>query len=384
MSPSWLALIMPVVKERRLLRAGAIGAVAILLAACAASPAVPGTANGSPTPSVAQSDPGTQETPAASLAAPESGWRLVAFPGTGPRAREDHTWTLAPDGATAYLFGGRTAAGAALDDLWAFDMAGGTWERIDAAGPPARFGHNAAWVDGVGLVIFAGQSDAAFYNDLWAFEPAAEHWRKLPSGGDRPVARYGSCAAIGPDGRLWISHGFTSEGTRFADTRAYDFTTGTWADETPVGERPVERCLHGCWWTGDDRLALYAGQTTGVPALDDLWQLMPGPRQGTNTWSMVDHGQRWPTARQLYASARWGEGTIIFGGRALEGDYLSDAWLIDDQGGAKRLRPDGDGPPPRSSAELIADPSHSRLLLFGGRDGDGTMDDLWELRLPAP
>jgi hypothetical protein len=198
------------------------------------------------------------------------------------------------------------------------------------------------------------------------------------------VARYGSCAAIGPNGRLWISHGFTSEGTRFADTRAYDFTTGTWTDETPVGERPVERCLHGCWWTQDGQLALYAGQTTGVPALGDLWQMTTGPRQGTSTWTMVDHGRRWPAARQLYASARWDEGTIIFGGRALEGDYLSDAWLIGDGGEARRLRLDGGLPPARSGAELIADPSHGRLLLFAGRDGDGAMNDLWELRLPAP
>jgi hypothetical protein len=367
-----------------MLRAGTLGAVAILLAACAASPSAPGTANGSPAPTVAVSDPGMQRTPGASATPPGRGWRVVALHGAGPRAREDHTWTLAPDGAVAYLFGGRTGSGAALDDLWAFDMAAGSWEPINTAGPPARFGHNAAWVDGVGLVIFAGQSDAAFYNDLWAFDPGAEHWSKLPSRGDRPVARYGSCAAIGPDGRLWISHGFTSEGTRFADTRAYDFTTGTWTDETPVGERPVERCLHGCWWTGDGRLALYAGQTTGVPALGDLWQLTLGPRQGTSTWSMLDHGQRWPAARQLYGSARWGKGTIIFGGRDLDGDYLSDAWLIDDRGTARKLRLDGGLPPARSGAELIADPSHDRLLLFGGRDGDVAMDDLWELRLPGP
>jgi hypothetical protein len=367
-----------------MLRSGSIGLAAVLLAACAASPSVSGTGRASPTPSLVSGGPSDEESPAATPTAAESGWRLVASSGPAPPAREDHTWTLAPDGATAYLFGGRTAAGAALDDLWAYDLAGGRWERIDAGGPPPRFGHNAAWVEGFSLVIFAGQSDAAFYNDLWAFDPEAERWKKLPADGDLPVARYGSCAAIGPDGRLWISHGFTSEGTRFADTRAYDFTTGSWAEETPVGDRPVERCLHGCWWTGDGRLALYAGQTTGIPALDDFWLLTPGPRQGTDSWTMVDQGQRWPAARQLYASARWGDGTLIFGGRALDGEYLSDAWLIDDQGIAVRVRAGDDLPPPRSGAEIVGDARSGRLLLFGGRDGDSAMDDLWELRLPAP
>jgi hypothetical protein len=371
--------------KHRLRRHSAVAAVAVLLAACGTSPSASGTAAGSPLPSIAPDAPSVQETPAASSAEPAAvGWRRVSSSGPEPRAREDHTWTLTPDGATAYLFGGRTASGAALDDLWAYDLAGAEWERIGAVGPPARFGHNAAWVEGVGLVIFAGQSDAAFYNDLWAFDPADGRWTRLPAGGDRPVARYGSCAAIGPDGRLWISHGFTSEGTRFADTRAYDFSTASWTDETPVGERPRERCLHGCWWTGDGRLALYAGQTTGVPALGDLWLMTQGPRPGTNGWSMVEEGQPWPLARQLYSSARWEDATIIFGGRALDSEYLADVWLIDDHGAATRVRLQGDRPAARSGAELITDPTDARLLLFGGRDADDAMNDVWELRLPAP
>ncbi len=239
-------------------------------------------------------------------------------------------------------------------------------------------------MDGVGLVIFAGQSPTAFYNDLWAYDPAADdRWRQLPAGGDAPVARYGSCAAVGPDGRLWISHGFTSEGSRFADTRAYDFTTHAWTDETPAGERPVERCLHGCWWTDDGRLALYAGQTTGVPALGDLWQLAPGPRIGTNTWAEVAPGRQWPADRQLYASTRWGSATVIFGGGTLSGAFLDDSWLIRDDGTARRLRT-GSGPAARSGAELIADVQRGRLLLFGGRNADDAMRDTWELRLPPP
>jgi hypothetical protein len=313
---------------------------------------------------------------------PATGWRPLE-PGDAPAGREDHTWTISPDGATAYLFGGRSADGTAFDDLWAYDLAANRWEEIDVGGPPARFGHNAAWVDGVGLVIFAGQSPASFYGDLWAFDPAGGDWTQLPVSGELPVARYGSCAGVGPDGRLWISHGFTSDGSRFADTRAYDFTTGAWTDETPTAERPTERCLHGCWWTDDGRLALYAGQTTGVPALGDLWQLQPGPRQGTNEWSRIDPDGRRPADRQLYASARWDEGTIVFGGGALDGGYLSDTWLIDDAGAFLRVRLDGESPPPRSGAELIPDPDGGRLLLFGGRDSAGTMNDLWELRLPG-
>jgi hypothetical protein len=318
--------------------------------------------------------PTASATEAPSPTATEIAWQRLEV--AGPAAREDHTWTVNGRGTTAYLFGGRAADGTAFSDLWAFDLATDAWRRLEVAGPPARFGHNAVWVDGMGLVVFAGQSPAGFFDDLWLFEPAAERWRQLPGDGARPLARYGSCAALSSDGRLWISHGFTSDGSRFSDTRTYDFTTLRWQDVTPDSERPVERCLHACWWTDDGRLALYGGQTTGVPALGDLWLLDAAePR-----WQEVTL-DRGPDARQLYASARWGAGTVVVGGGTLDGNYLADGWLIADDGSARPLDT-GDGPAPRSGAELIPDPERQRLLLFGGRDGGGAFDDTWSLELP--
>ena len=169
-----------------------------------------------------------------------------------------------------------------------------TWPPIggsgDGRGPAARFGHNAAWVEESGSSSSPGRARPPSSTTCGPTTRPTDRWRKLPAGGDPPVRATEAAPRSGPDGRLWISHGFTSEGSRFADTRAYDFTTQAWTDETPAGERPVERCLHGCWWTDDGRLALYAGQTTGVPALGDLWQLTPGPRIGTNAWTELAAG----------------------------------------------------------------------------------------------
>lgn len=299
-----------------------------------------------------------------------------------PAAREDHTWTITPDGATAYLFGGRDGS-AVLDDLWAYDLATDAWSQISDAGsgPRPRFGHNAAWAPGIGLVIFAGQAGSDFFNDLWAYDPSSNAWRQLPATGAIPVSRYGSCAAIGPDARLWISHGFTSEGQRFADTRAFDFETGAWTDETPAGEAPIRRCLHACWWTGDE-LVLYGGQTTGTAALGDLWRLAVGERPGTNQWGQLTPDPL-PPDRNLYASARWTAGTLVFGGQGLNGDYLADSWWISDDGTAAALDLSAGTPSPRSGAELIADPAHGRLLLFGGRDSSSTFGELWQLVPPS-
>jgi hypothetical protein len=356
---------------------------AMLLAACStASP----TPDGSLAPSQAASatpaaSAATSSDPSAAPSEVVSGWRQLAV-GGGPSAREDHTWTLAADGATAYLFGGRTTDNTPLADLWAFDLASDTWQEVApvGGGPAARFGHNAAWAEGIGLVIFAGQAGTSFFNDLWAFDPAASAWEQLPAGGAVPVARYGSCAAIGPDGRLWISHGFTSEGSRFADTVAYDFTAGTWTDETPVGERPVERCLHGCWWSSSGQLMLYGGQTNGILALGDLWALTPGPRSGTNAWAEVLLAGGPPADRNLYASAPLDSSLeLVFGGQTHEGELLNDAWVVVSDGAVEPFEAGGTAPPARYAAELIYHAERSRFLLFGGRGADGALDDLWEL-----
>lgn len=306
--------------------------------------------------------------------------------GTSPAAREDHTWTVDGDGRVAWLFGGRDG-GTDFDDLWAFDLQARAWRAVEVTGeaPAARFGHEAAWVPGRGLVIFGGQAGPRFFDDLWLFEPTPDgvsgSWRLLPPGGGAPVARYGSCSGMGPDGRFWISHGFTEDGIRFADTQAYDFASEAWSEEAPTTERPIQRCLHVCWWTAGGQFALYGGQTTGVPALGDLWLLsLGGGGAASNSWS--ESPDQAPAARNLPAIARWGDATILFGGRGTDRKGLGQTWLaIDGGAGFERFPTTGDEPGARSGAAMIADPVGRGLLLFGGI-GAEARGDLWALSFP--
>ncbi len=344
-----------------------------ILAACSTPAAGSPSPDADPTASAAEATAtATPPDPSATSTATPQPLAWSALPATGPAAREDHTWTVDGEGKFAYLFGGRDGGGAAFDDLWAYDLATDAWSEVnDENPPPARFGHETVWVDGIGLVVFAGQVGTSFFNDLWAYDPNANAWTQLPSSGAVPVARYGSCAAVGLDERLWISHGFTADQVRFDDTRAYDFATGNWTDETPDGLRPFIRCLHGCWWTDAGELALYGGQTTGATAVDDRWLLVD------EAWSQVSGTL--PPARNLYARTRLDGATLVFGGQGADGSYLGDLWLlVDGDADARSLEAGGDAPPGRSGAELIRD--GDRVLLFGGRDAGDAFADVWELR----
>jgi hypothetical protein len=293
----------------------------------------------------------------------------------GPPSREDHTLTVAPGSSIAYLFGGRDGSRIHAD-LWELDLTSATWRKVLPPGPrpAARFGHTATWLEGLGLVIFGGQGDDGFFDDLWAYDRDAGRWRELrPVAGRVPEARYGHCAAAGPDGRLWISHGFTSEG-RFADTRAFDPIAMRWSDETPDRPGPVKRCLHDCFWTVEGQLVLYGGQTDGVDALADAWSLDPM----LAAWTALPDG---PGRRRLYALAVDGAGaTWVLGGADAKGRPLDDVWRRDPTTGSwAEVSPEGDAPPARSGATLVSDGTTGGLVLFGGQARDGTLADLWLL-----
>lgn len=370
-----------------------------LLAACApaSSPAVSAVDGGpsatpAASPSAGQSSAASEAPPpSASPAAtagppltpgplPPGSWARLEIAGASPAAREDHTWTVDEAGRQAYLFGGRDG-GTAFGDLWTFDLATDRWARIQVVGPApdARFGHEAAWIPGRGLAVFAGQAGPRFFNDLWLFDPAAMAWSRLPGGSDAPVPRYGTCSGLGPDGRLWISHGFTEDGVRFSDTHAYDFGAGAWSDEFAASDVPTVRCLHACWWTDDGQFVLYGGQTTGVPALGDLWRLEP-VAPGAHVWREMTGDL--PRARQLAAVTRLPGLTVVVGGRGPNGQPLDDAWqLVDGAAAFERLGADGRVPPARSGAALIHDPVVNRLLLFGGLAAN-ERGDLWAFTWP--
>ena len=315
----------------------------------------------------------------ATLAFDDPKWRKIT-PERGPAAREDHTWTVDGDGRFAYLFGGRDG-GTDFGDLWRYDLGNDAWKKLSPHGkrPEPRFGHNAVWVDGHGVIVFAGQRGPDFFDDLWAYDPAADRWKRLPGKGAVPKRRYGSCMVVGSDGRLWISHGFTFAG-RFDDTRAYNLRTERWASIAPDGRRPGERCLHDCFTSAAGELVLYGGQDNGAPALGDLWVMgrdhdweqMPDPRL---------------RARRLYAVTEAGDYAYIFGGAGEGNSTFDDLWRVDRETlEFERVRVDSTAPAVRYAGTLITDTGRGRLLLFGGRSNVARAD-VWELvegAEPAP
>ncbi len=316
-------------------------------------------------------------------------WTRLASEGVAPVARQAATWTVDPGTGIAYLYGGTSggigpdgepAAGSTLGDLWAYDLAADSWEPVVGTSdePPARSGHVAAWVDGVGVVVVGGRdSSGRPLADIWRFDPSDGSWRALSPAGPALPARSGACAAAAADGRLWVSHGLGAGGP-LDDTWRYEVQANRWSSldaKTP----PSARSGQACWIDAAGRFVLFGGRN-GDTFAGDLWATGTGT-DGAGAWSQLgaDAGL---SPRTGMAIAIHTDEAVLFGGVDEGGTPLGDIGVV--AGGASAIEPaqaTGTAPDPRTGAVLVDDPAGERLVLFGGATSAGASDELWEADL---
>ena len=226
-------------------------------------------------------------------------------------------------------------------------------------------------MDGVGLVVWAGQAGpTAFSTTTLGVRPVANDWSRLPNDGRnpspamaraRPSAPTGGCgsATASPRTASVLRHARVRLRCRPVDRR------------NPDGKQPVVRCLHACWLTADGRFALYAGQTTGVRALGDLWALNAGE------WAMVD-GQLPPAGRR----PPWRRRGRVRRARARR--RLSPRRLSASTERRSRSRSFAQTEPgrPHVPAQHSSTTRNGRVLLFGGTAAGDAFADTWQLTLP--
>ncbi len=331
-------------------------APAVPLTAATASVTTAPTATAPPAPSL----PTTTPVPTAPV-----GWQRVTVEGPAPGPRSSAALAAAPDGAL-WLHGG-LVQGASVGELWRFDGTRWAQMQVNGSAPPPRHEHVAVW-DGPRsrLVIALGEaSNGEVFDDVWAFDPAAGTWSQLAKGGG-PAARYGSCAVLDREGRMMITHGFSSS-VRFDDTWIFDLATAAWSDISPAGgPRPAARCLHSCAFDPDSGdLTLFGGRKEDELYLGDTWRL------GSAGWSaMPGEG---PSARVRSRAGRVGGSIHVVGGTGSQG-LAGNTWVLSD--GAWRIGA-SDAPADRDSAAVAQ--GNGVVWLFGGKGASGGLADLWRL-----
>lgn len=295
-----------------------------------------------------------------------------------PSPRLDGAISYDSAGQQVYLFGGQDSV--ARNDLWSYSLTQKRWTEVAASGtpPPARFGHTVVF-DSVRrrLIVFAGQG-GVFFSDVWAFDIAAGSWKQLSADNAGPSRRYGHSGIYETArDRMVISHGFTNAG-RFDDTWAFDFATNSWRDISPSGTRPLRRCLHHAAYDAErGQMYLYGGCSSGFGPCPqgDLWSFDLALNRWTELTPKVS-----PPARQHYGTAfdaARGK-LVIFGG--FNNGLLNDTWDFDPRsGGWQQTLLTGESPSPRGRQEAVYARDRNAVFFFGGSDGTALTNELWML-----
>ena len=309
-------------------------------------------------------------------------WReLTPAFGTVPEARRNGAAIYDPIGKRVIVFGG-TGNNGTLNDTWAFDLTARSWVKLTTTGatPAPRLGFDAIY-DPVAhqMVVYAGQG-AGFFSDTWTLNLTTLEWRDVsPPVAARPKARYGHGAVFDPVSRSLVQFaGFTEESRRFQDTQSFSLASNTWQDWTPSGVKPDVRCLLTAAFDRTNRkMIIYGGQRSGF--LDDLWAFDLASR----TWENLNVLPR-PSGR-LFASSfvdRDGQ-FIVFGGSSSSGN-LNELQAFNFQTRQWTQLNIANPPSKRNGALTAYLESENRFIVFGGTGDNGLLNDVWELRSPAP
>jgi hypothetical protein len=274
-----------------------------------------------------------------------------------------------------------------LNDVWALDLAGGTWQPISAMGTPPspRYGSTAVYdVANDRLVIYGGFDGIAEREDCWALSLSAPPtWtRLLPSGTSPPGRSFHVACYDAPRQRMVISGGWS--GVVFLNDSWSLSLSGSpaWSAMEPSGLLPPTRDLAGAAYdAARQRMVLFGGWNGAY--LDDTWSLSLA---GDPTWEPIATSHRPPARREIsiaYDAA--GDRMLMFGGN--DGSPRYDAWALPLAGTPdwQLVAAVGAFPAPRYGHASMFDPVAGRFVVFGGAvridddPNDEHANDAWEL-----
>lgn len=300
------------------------------------------------------------------------GKRSIDRPRTAPSARVGHAMAYDAARQRVVLFGGLTAGDSVLGDTWEWD--GTRWtEKRSTTSPPVRSAHAMAY-DGARerVVLFGGfTSDEKLLSDTWEYDGTL--WiQRRPS--TAPAAR--ALHAMAYDAarrRIVVFAGLTDGDRVLGDTWEWDGTT--WLEKQAATHPPARSVSAMAYDATRQRIVLVGGLTPDDSVLGDEWDW-----DGT-TWSQREGtgGPGAPGPRLGHAMG-YDEPTrriVLFGG--VKGwTLLDDTWVLDGPG-EWHLVPLTLGRPSARRLHTVAIAATTgRLVLFGGQDEDGVLDDLWE------
>ncbi|GAB4841876.1 hypothetical protein Ancab_011831 [Ancistrocladus abbreviatus] len=245
------------------------------------------------------------------------------------------------------LFGGGSEGGRHLDDTWVAYIGRDNrtvqrWQKMNSGVPTGRFGHTCVLV-GDSLVVFGGINDSGVRrNDTWIGDVRTEtfgvtlFWRPLDVGPIAPPPRGAHAGCCISNNRMLVYGGIGLNGLRLGDTWILDLSEnlcfGTW-HEVVTSPSPPARSGHTLTSIDGKRTVLFGGRGLGYEVLSDVWLF--DTSEGHLKWKRVlfdlkniPRGISLPRVGHSAVPTIGGR-VLIYGGEDSIRRRKDDLWLLD-------------------------------------------------------
>jgi cysteine-rich repeat protein len=289
-----------------------------------------------------------------------AGWAEIVPIVERPPARAFHAVAHDQSRGRVIAFGG-SQNGVSLNDTWEWD--GATWADVTPAGdnPPARDLHAMAFDSKRRrLVLFGGRSSGVL-SDTWEWD--GTEWVELAPA-NNPGPTFGRAMAYDEArGQVVLFKGPSAGGT-------FTWDGTDWTQQSPASSPTTPGAL--AYDPTRERVVLLTDRQLNTRS--ETWEW-----DGAN-WTDVTPAIASPSGRsshQLAFNAARGR-LVTFGGNDSFSDPLDDTWEWDGSDWIE-ISPDSGNPPARRSFGMTYHAASRQVVLFGGIDNNGLLDDTWEL-----
>jgi hypothetical protein len=332
-----------------------------------------------------------------------------------PRGRRDAAVAYVSANRQLLVFGGRDSSGTALGDTWFYYLDTNAWVPVSTpVAPTARSNMVYGFVetsstDRKFYVALGKSTSGAALSDVWVFDLGTSTWSRLDTTGDVPTGIMSPIGGLLPSlpasaAKFVVLSGSGSEDSEERHTKAFvlDIASKTWTkvvsdvDNLYNPNKPQARSEFSGAAVSSSKVVVFGGCLTGPCPFNDAWSLdlndkswtrvaestsassVPVPRRNANAWLFAD-----------------GKHVLFYGG-STSGDQVMSisepannefAVLevtssgVDSSTKFKRVQSSG-GPSYLIEGAAVTAISSSSLLLYGGertKGNTGVSDEIWLL-----
>jgi hypothetical protein len=280
------------------------------------------------------------------------------------------------NGEKVLLFGGDD--GDIRGDTWVFDTTNG-WVELtpDPDHRPSPRAYAGLAYDGIAkrAILFGGRGKGgAYYADTWAFDTSTGKWEPVDAV-NPPPAR--SSFGMAFDGKYIVLCGGIRDG--FAVGGTFIFHGKAW-EEISYSSEPGPRASPAMSMDIDGEQAmLFGGSKDPAPYSDTWFYTSTNPPGWTNFVPATSPPLR-ERAAMVEGSFLTNWQFVMFGGyRSYDKTYYCDTWgyYDDEAGGNWQLVDTPKPPPPRADHGMALVTGSGIVVLFGGRNASGFLGDTW-------